>query len=60
MYLLELQERVMKKKRPKFKAGSVENIYLYNEVCMRDKSGQLPIIIKPDPEERKKKKNMIN
>tara|TARA_E500000178_G_C16823072_1_gene662456 strand:- start:489 stop:671 length:183 start_codon:yes stop_codon:yes gene_type:complete len=60
MNLIESHQRVMKKKQPKYKPGSVENIYEYNEMCMRDKSGQLPIIIKLDPEEKKKKRNMIN
>tara|TARA_B000000557_G_scaffold235424_1_gene211149 strand:- start:36 stop:218 length:183 start_codon:yes stop_codon:yes gene_type:complete len=60
MNLLELHERLKKKSNLKCKPGSVENIYEYNERSMRDKSGQLPIIIKPDPEEKKKKKSMIN
>tara|TARA_Y100000389_G_scaffold119941_1_gene117100 strand:+ start:1999 stop:2172 length:174 start_codon:yes stop_codon:yes gene_type:complete len=56
MNLLQLHERVMKKKRHKFQAGSVENVYQYNEICMRDKSGQLPTFIKVDPDEKKKRK----
>ena len=38
--------------------GSVEKVFEYNEKCGLNEYGSRPVIIKPEPEERKKKKSI--
>ena len=58
MGLIEEAELLRKKQKSKYTPGSVEKIFEYNEKCSRDESGTLPVIVKPDPVESKKKKSI--
>ncbi len=55
MGLIEEAEAIRKKTKSKYAPGSVECIFEYNDKCSRDESGMLPVIVKPDPVESKKK-----
>ena len=58
MGLIEEAEAIKKKWVSNYAPGSIERIFEYNEKCSRDESGMLPVIIKPDPVESKKKKSI--
>jgi hypothetical protein len=38
--------------------GSVEKVFEYNERCELNEHGSRPVIIKPEPEEKKKNKSI--
>ena len=56
MDLLKKWETIQKKPRSPFMAGSADNIFLYNEKCSKNEDGSIPVIVKPEPVESKKKK----
>ena len=56
MDLITLFQRLKAKSGSKFNAGYVDKIFEYNENCAKDASGYLPVIIKPDPVETKKRR----
>ena len=56
MDLITLAQRVKTRTASKFNAGYVDKIFEYNENCAKDASGYLPVIIKPDPVEAKKRR----
>lgn len=58
MGLIEQAEAIRKKSVSKYAPGSVERVFEYNEKCSRDESGMLPVIIKPELDESKKKKSI--
>ena len=58
MGLIEEAEVIRKKTKSNYAPGSVDRIFEYNDKCSRDESGMLPIIVKPDPVESKKKKSI--
>jgi len=58
MFLMELHERLKKQTSSKFQHGMIERIFEYNEKCAKDASGMLPVIVKVEPEEKKKRKSI--
>ena len=56
MDLISLAQRVKTKTSSKFNPGCVDKIFEYNENCAKDASGYLPVIIKPEPDETKKRR----
>ena len=58
MTLIEEAEAIFKKTVSNYAPGSVERVFEYNEKCSRDESGHIPVIIKPEPEESRKKKSI--
>ena len=58
MFLMELHERLKKLPSSKFQHGMIERIFEYNEKCAKDASGMLPVIVKVEPEEKKKRKSI--
>lgn len=56
MDLISLSQRLKTKTSSKFNPGYVDKIFEYNENCAKDASGYLPVIIKPDPDEIKKRR----
>ena len=55
---MELHERLKKLPSSKFQHGMIERIFEYNEKCAKDASGMLPVIVKVEPEEKKKRKSI--
>ena len=51
-------ELIQKKEKYPFISGSVENVFLYHEKCGKNEDGTIPICIKFEPEEKKKKKSI--
>ena len=58
MDLIKQLESIQKKSRSPCMPGSVDNIFLYNEKCRKNEDGTTPVIVKPEPEESKKKKSI--
>ena len=58
MDLIKQWEAIQKKPKSPFMSGSVDNIFLYNETCSKNEDGTTPVIVKPEPEESKKKKSI--
>lgn len=58
MFLMELHERIKKKSSSDLLPGTIEKIFEYNNRRARDESGYLPVIIKPEIVESKKKKSI--
>lgn len=59
MGIIEEWEKIKKRKNIYTHApGSVENIFKYNEKCQLNEDGTRPVIIKIEPEEKKKKKSI--
>lgn len=56
MDLITLSQKLKTRTASKFNAGYVDKIFEYNENCAKDASGYLPVIIKPDPVETKKRR----
>ena len=55
---MELHERLKKKPVSKLQHGFIGRIFEYNDKCARDESGMLPVIVKLEPEEKKKRKSI--
>ena len=58
MFLMELHERIKKKPDSELIPGYVDKVFVYYNKTARDESGYLPVIIKLEPEEKKKKKSI--
>jgi hypothetical protein len=58
MFLMELHERIKKKPDSELIPGYVDKVFEYYNKTARDESGYLPVIIKLEPEEKKKKKSI--
>ena len=58
MDIIKQWEAIQKKPGSPFIPGSVNNIFLYNEKCSKNEDGTIPVIIKPEPKESKKKKSI--
>ena len=59
MGLIEEWDKIQKKKNHyTYQPGSVEHIFIYNELCGLNEDGTKPVIIKPEPEDKKKKKSI--
>lgn len=58
MDIVKQWEAIQKKPTSPFMPGSVDNIFLYNEKCSKNEDGTIPVIVKPEPEESKKKKSI--
>tara|TARA_B100000212_G_C27181274_1_gene450415 strand:- start:183 stop:365 length:183 start_codon:yes stop_codon:yes gene_type:complete len=56
--LMQRLELIKKRSVSKYAPGSVENVFIYHEKCGRNEDGTIPVIIKPDPVESKKKKSI--
>lgn len=58
MNLLEQFERIKLKKKSIYGPGYIEKIFEIHANNEKDESGQIPIIIKLEPEEKKKKRSI--
>jgi len=56
MDLITLSQKLKAKSGSKFNAGYIDKIFEYNEICAKDASGYLPVIIKSEPDETKKRR----
>jgi hypothetical protein len=56
--LIKRFELIKKNSYSQYKPGSVENVFLYHEKCGKNEDGTIPICIKFEPEEKKKKKSI--
>ena len=56
--LMQRLELIKKKNVSKYAPGSLERVFEYHEKCGKNEYGELPIIIKIDPVESKKKKGL--
>ena len=54
--LIKRFELIQKKEILPFMPGSIENIFIYNEKCGKNEDGTIPVIVRPEVEEKKKKK----
>ena len=53
--LIKRFELIQKKEESPFMSGSIENVFRYNEKCGKNQDGTIPIIVRPEVEEKKKK-----
>lgn len=51
-------EDLKNKKNYPYMSGSIDNVFYYYEKTGKHEDGSIPIIIKPDPVESKKKKSL--
>ena len=51
-------ELIKKKPASQYISGSIERIFEYHEKCGKNADGTIPVCIKPDPLEIKKKKSI--
>ena len=58
MDIIKQWETIQKKLKSPFMPGSVDNIFFYNEKYGKNEDGTIPVIVKPEPEESKKKKSI--
>tara|TARA_Y100001958_G_C20722582_1_gene219204 strand:- start:20 stop:202 length:183 start_codon:yes stop_codon:yes gene_type:complete len=56
--LIKRFELIQKRQVSQYMSGHIENIFLYNENCRKNEDGTIPVCIKPDPVETKKKKSI--
>ena len=56
--LMEQLELIKKRSKSKYMPGSIEHVFQYHEKCNKNAHGIIPIFIKPDPIETKKKKTI--
>ena len=56
--LIDRLELIKKKNISKYNPGYVDRIFEYNEKCGKNEDGTIPVCIKPDPVETKKKKSI--
>lgn len=55
MDLIKQFELIQKKEESPFMPGSIENIFRYHEKCGKNEDGTIPVIVRPEVEEKKKK-----
>ena len=58
MDIIKQFEQMQKRGERVYQSGSIENVFRLHERNGRDKSGQVPVIIKPEPEEKKKSRSI--
>tara|TARA_Y100000389_G_C17325238_1_gene445205 strand:+ start:562 stop:744 length:183 start_codon:yes stop_codon:yes gene_type:complete len=56
--LIHRFEQIKKKPISPYMSGHVINVFLYNDKCSKNEDGSIPVIIRPDPVESKKKKSI--
>lgn len=56
--LIKRFELIQKRSSSQYMPGSVERIFEYHEKCGKNEDGTIPVCIKPDPVETKKKKSI--
>ena len=56
--LIKRFELIQKKHVSQYMPGSVQCIFEYHEKCRKNEDGTIPVIIKPEPIETKKKKSI--
>ena len=56
--LVERLELIKKKPNSKYCPGYVDRVFDYHEKCGKNEHGIIPVYIKPDPIESKKKKSI--
>ena len=57
MDIIKQFENMQKRGERVYASGSIENVFMLHERNGRDESGQVPVIIKPEPEETKKSRS---
>lgn len=55
MDLVDKAKNIINKKKSDYPAGSVNNVFVYNDMMEKGESGMKPVFIKPEPENRKVK-----
>ena len=55
MDLVDKAKNIINKKKSDYPAGSVNNVFVYNDMMEKGESGMQPDFIKPEPENRKVK-----
>jgi hypothetical protein len=55
MDLVDKSKKIINKKKSDYPAGSVNNIFVYNDMMEKGESGIRPVFIKLEPENRKVK-----
>ena len=58
MFLMDLHERLKKKPDSEFRPGYIDKVFEYYNKKAKDESGYLPVFIKPELEEKKKKRSI--
>ena len=58
MDIIKQFEQMQKRGERVYVSGSIENVFRLHERNGRDESGQVPVIIKPEPEEKKKSRSI--
>ena len=56
--LMQHLELIKKRSVSKYAPGTVECVFEYHEKCGKNEDGTIPVCIKPDPIESKKKKSI--
>tara|TARA_B100000287_G_C20571722_1_gene756813 strand:- start:753 stop:932 length:180 start_codon:yes stop_codon:yes gene_type:complete len=56
--LIKRFELIQKRHVSQYMPGSVECVFEYHEKCGKNEDGTIPVCIKPDPVETKKKKSL--
>lgn len=60
MDIIKQFEQMQKRSQRTYLSGSIEHVFRLQERSGRDESGQVPVIIKPEPEEKRKSRSMKN
>ena len=58
MDIIKQFEQMQKRGERVHASGSIENVFRLHERNGRDESGEVPVIIKPEPEEKKKSRSI--
>ena len=53
MDLVDKAKNIINKKKSDFPAGSVNNVFVYNDMIEKGEYGMKPVFIKPEPENKK-------
>ena len=58
MDIIKQFEQMQKRTQRTYPSGSIEHVFRLHERSGRDDSGQVPVIIKPEPEEKRKTRSI--
>ena len=58
MDIVKQFEQMQKRGERIYQSGSIEHVFRLHERNGRDESGQVPVIIKPEPEEKRKSRSI--
>jgi len=55
MDLVDKAKKIINRKKSNYPAGSIEQIFAYNDIMEKGELGVVPVFIKPEPETKKVK-----